>query len=91
VSKRSWTGKNICGFYPEEKAREVMALSAQPTKHGGSGRLKNHRVTLLDRNGNGIPTRLDAAIVYEGDREVATIGFFHDLRKEMEKRRNSKE
>jgi signal transduction histidine kinase len=37
-------------------------------------------VEILHRDGTRIPINLNAAIVYEGDREVATIGFFHDLR-----------
>ena len=43
------------------------------------------------KDGTIIPISLNAAIVYEGEREVATIGFFHDMRetlrmkKELEK------
>jgi hypothetical protein len=37
-------------------------------------------VDVLHRDGTRIPINLNAAIVYEGNREVATIGFFHDMR-----------
>jgi signal transduction histidine kinase len=35
---------------------------------------------VVHKNGERIPINLNASIVYEGEREVATIGFFHDLR-----------
>jgi len=38
---------------------------------------------VLHRDGTRIPINLNAAIVYEGDREVATIGFFHDMREAL--------
>jgi len=34
-------------------------------------------------NGEIIPIKLNASIIYEKDREVATIGFFHDLREQL--------
>lgn len=52
-------------------------------EYGGKGKLKSYQVDLLRKDGEVIPISLDAAIVYEADREVATIGFFHDLRETL--------
>jgi len=81
---------DIRDVYPEDGAREVMRRLRSP-KFGGKGKLKSYQADLLSKAGDVIPISLNAAIVYEGDREVATIGFFHDLRetlrmkKELEK------
>jgi signal transduction histidine kinase len=62
-------------------------------EYGGKGKLKSYKADIQDKKGDRIPIRLNAAIVYEGEQEVATIGFFHDLResirmeKELEKTR----
>lgn len=78
---------NIKDVYPGDGAREVMK-KLRSEKYFGKGKLKYYRVNLLGKNGKNIPISLNASIVYEGNREVATIGFFHDLRKKfsMEKK-----
>jgi len=40
-------------------------------------------VDLRSKDGERVPVSLNAAIVYDGDREAATIGFFHDLRETL--------
>ena len=70
---------NIRDLYPDGKAREVMH-KLQLEEYGGRGKLKTYHTDVLAKNGERIPISLYAAIIYEDDREVATIGFFHDLR-----------
>jgi PAS domain S-box-containing protein len=83
---------DIRNFYPGDGARDVMR-KLRSDEDGGKGKLKSYKADILHKSGERIPIRLNAAIVYEGDREVATIGFFHDLResirmeKELEKTR----
>ena len=83
---------DIRNFYPGDGAKDVMR-KLRSDEYGGKGKLKSYKADILHRTGDRIPIRLNAAIVYEGDREVATIGFFHDLRetirmeKELEKTR----
>ena len=48
--------------------------------YGGKGKLKSLQIEVLRKNGEPVPISLNAAIVYEGDKEVASIGFFHDLK-----------
>jgi PAS domain S-box-containing protein len=81
---------NIRDVYPGDGAREIMK-KLRSDDHGGKGKLKSYIVDVLGKNGENIPISLNAAIVYEEEREVATIGFFHDMRetlrmkKELEK------
>ena len=70
---------NIVNLYPDGCAREVMR-KLRGEEDGGKGKLKSYQLDLLNKDGTAIPISLSAAIVYEGDREVATVGFFCDLR-----------
>jgi PAS domain S-box-containing protein len=78
---------NIRDVYPGDGAREIMR-KLRSEEYGGKGKLKSYQVDFLRKDGETIPISLNAAIVYEGEQEVATIGFFHDLR---ERRRIQKE
>lgn len=54
--------------------------------HGGPGRVEGLEVTVKDVEGKNIPIRLSATLIFEGDEEIGSVGFFHDLtdRKAME-------
>jgi two-component system NtrC family sensor kinase len=73
---------DIRDIYPDDGAREVMR-KLRSEEYGGRGKLKGYRADLRKKDGALIPISLNAAIVYEGDREVATIGFFNDLRETL--------
>jgi two-component system NtrC family sensor kinase len=73
---------NIRDVYPEDGARDIMS-KLRSDDYGGKGKLKSYHVDVLRKDCKIIPISLDAAIVYEGDKEVATIGFFHDLREDL--------
>ncbi len=81
---------NIRHVYIGDGARDVMR-KLRSEEYGGKGKLKSCQVDFVRKNGEIIPISLNAAIVYEAGQEVATIGFFHDLRetlrmkKELEK------
>jgi two-component system, NtrC family, sensor kinase len=70
---------DIRNIYPNQKAHEVMQV-LRSDEYGGRGKLRSYQVEVLGQSGERIPISLNASIVYEGDREVATIGFFHDMR-----------
>ena len=76
------TRLNVRDIYPGKKAYEVMR-ELRSAEHGGKGKLKSYQVDIIDKNGDIIPINLSAAIVYENEQEVATIGFFHDLREAL--------
>ena len=73
---------NIRDIYPDNGAYEVMR-KLRSEEYGGKGKLKSFQVNVQSKAGEKIPISLNAAIVYEDDREVATIGFFHDLRESI--------
>jgi len=73
---------NIRDVYPDDGAKAVMR-KLRSEQYGGKGKLKSYQVDVLRKDGEIIPISLNAAIVYEGDQEVATIGFFHDLRESL--------
>lgn len=80
-----WEGLNqlmIYDIYPGNGARSIMQ-KLRSEDHGGRGKLKSYQVSIQRKDGEIIPISLNAAIVYEGDQEVATIGFFHDLRESI--------
>ncbi len=70
---------DIRDIYPDQKELEVMK-ALRSDDYGGRGKLRSYGVDVLHKSGQPIPINLNASIVYEGDREVATIGFFHDQR-----------
>lgn len=74
---------NIRDVYPGDGAKDVMK-KLRSDELGGRGKLKSLEVDFLRKTGEVIPISLNAAIVYENETEVATIGFFHDLREEIQ-------
>jgi PAS domain S-box-containing protein len=73
---------NVRDIYPENYAYEVMR-NLRSDEFGGKGKLQSYQVDVISKEGEIIPIFLNASIVYENDREIATIGFFHDLREEL--------
>ncbi|MFP4446223.1 MAG: ATP-binding protein [Desulfosudaceae bacterium] len=78
---------DIRDVYPGDGAREVMRR-LRSDDYGGRGKLKSYEVTMLRRDGGTIPIRLNASVVYEGEKEIASIGFFHDMTEELQMKAN---
>ena len=74
---------HIRSMYPPGVAEEIMK-KLRSSDYGGTGKLIGYRADGKNKDGSITPISLNAAIVYEGGREVATIGFFHDLRQSLE-------
>ncbi len=75
----------IWQIYPEDgrqNAREIMR-QLRGESYGGKGKLKRYHIDIVGKNGERIPISLYASIIYEEEREMATIGFFHDLRERL--------
>jgi PAS domain S-box-containing protein len=70
---------NVADLYPEGVARQIMRM-LRSTSYGGVGRLEQTRREIRTKGGELVPVNMTASIVYEGDREVATVGIFSDLR-----------
>ncbi|WP_148214646.1 two-component system sensor histidine kinase NtrB [Desulforapulum autotrophicum] len=69
---------DIRNLYPKGDAHRIMGY-LRSDAHGKKGVIRSYKQLALQRDGTTIPISLNASIVYEGDREIATIGFFHDL------------
>lgn len=73
---------HITQFYPLEVARDIMK-KLRSNDYGGKGRLENLEIKFRLKSGEEIPVALSASIVYEGDKEVASLGIFTDLREKI--------
>ncbi len=73
---------NAMSLYRPGQARELMKL-LRDESYGGKGKLPCTRATLIDAHGEEIPVELTAAIIYDGNREVGTMGIFNDLREKL--------
>jgi PAS domain S-box-containing protein len=73
-------------LYPPGLAREIKKKIYRP-EYGGPGRLIQHEVIGVSKTGEQIPAEVSASLIFQGDQEVGTVGFFRDLRerKELEK------
>jgi len=74
---------SIQNLYPGEGAKNVMQM-LRGDDFGEKGTLRSFRVNIQKKTGEAIPINLNAAIVYDEDKEIATLGFFHDLRDTLE-------
>ncbi len=76
--KQAMETLDIRNIYPPGDSKEIMRI-LRGGKHGGEGVLKPYKQICLRKDGTTIPINLTASIVYKGKKEMATIGFFHDL------------
>ena len=70
-------------LYPPGQATEVMQ-KLRSAGYGGKGRLPCSPTILINAKREEIPVELTAAIIYDNDKEVATMGIFNDLREKIE-------
>jgi two-component system NtrC family sensor kinase len=73
---------HVARFYSIEMARDIMK-KLRSSEYGGKGKLENYMLTIRSKHNEEIPVSLSASIVYEGDKEVASVGIFTDLREKM--------
>lgn len=73
---------SVRDLYPEGEAADVMRR-LRSEGYGGRGRLELIRKELLEKGGELVPVNLTAAIIYEDEREIATVGIFTDLRERV--------
>ncbi|WP_434384392.1 PAS domain S-box protein [Melittangium boletus] len=76
-------GLHVDTLYPAGVARQIMRQLRSPDS-GGRGRLGVNRQEVIHKEGQRVPVNMTASIVYEGGREVASVGIFTDLRARME-------
>lgn len=81
---------SVKDLYPSGHAKEMMK-KLRDSNFGEKGKLPWSRTTLINAQGEEIPVELTAAIIYEGSREVATMGIFNDLRGKLAQEERMKE
>ena len=74
--------KPVWELYEREGARQIMKM-LRSTSYGGVGRLEQTRREVRISNGETVPVSMTASVVYEGEREVATVGILTDLRERI--------
>jgi PAS domain S-box-containing protein len=78
ISVPELIGRNLRTLYPEGVARDVMRLI-----RAGGGRVEGLRTDLLNADGARVPVSLSAALIYEGEVAVGSVGIFTDLREKV--------
>ncbi|MEJ5375537.1 MAG: GNAT family N-acetyltransferase [bacterium] len=73
---------HITQLYPPGVAKKIMRRLRSDT-YGPRGKLPTTPTTIVAKTGEHIPVRISAAIVYEGEREIASVGIFRDLRERI--------
>jgi two-component system, NtrC family, sensor kinase len=69
---------HVTRLYPEGEARTIKKMIYGPG-YGGPGKLINYETRGLAKDGRLVPILLSATLIFEGDEEVATVGYFKDL------------
>ncbi|MBN2123086.1 MAG: PAS domain S-box protein [Deltaproteobacteria bacterium] len=82
--------KSVESIYPPGKAREIMKM-LRDESIGGKGKLPSTEIMILNSQGEEVPVRITASIIYEGDREIASMGIFNDLRERIAVEKELKE
>jgi len=70
---------HVTQLYPEGVAKQIKKM-IYADDHGGPGRLLNYEVEVLTKDGELVPILLSATLLYEKGDEVATVGYFKDMR-----------
>ncbi len=70
---------HVTQLYPEGQARHIKKMIFAP-EYGGPGRLLNYAVEVLTQTGELVPILLSATLLYEKGEEIATVGYFKDMR-----------
>jgi diguanylate cyclase (GGDEF)-like protein/PAS domain S-box-containing protein len=65
-------------IYPEGIAREIKK-ALWDSRFGGKGKIVGYETELVTRKGERVPVRLTGNILFEGEEEIGSVGFFHDL------------
>ncbi|MCP3165190.1 PAS domain S-box protein [Myxococcus sp. QH3KD-4-1] len=82
TAQEAMAGVTVEQLYPQGVARRIMSTLRGP-EHGGKGRMSLTREELVNRAGERVPVNMTASLVYEGGREVFSVGIFTDMRDRM--------
>jgi two-component system NtrC family sensor kinase len=84
-------GKSIAEYlYTPGGARSVMWKLRSPS-YGGVGQLHTTELAVINSSGKEIPVEMNASIIYQNGKEIATMGIYTDLRPKIEIEKKLKE
>ena len=69
-------------LYPADGAHEIMRKIRDPNL-SGYGRLEDHRVDMLNSNGQTMQVQLSASLVIDNGRPIGSVGIFTDIREKL--------
>jgi PAS domain S-box-containing protein len=73
------SGLHVTQLYPEGVARQIKKM-IYGQEYGGAGRLINCEVEVLTKTDELVPILLSARLLEDRGEEVATVGYFKDMR-----------
>jgi PAS domain S-box-containing protein len=82
--------KTVESIYPPGEARKIMQ-ALRDESNGGEGKLPIRRAKIVNARNEEIHVEMTAAIIYKDDKEIATMGIYHDLSEKLEVERKLKE
>jgi len=77
-------GLTAGAFFVAEDVGPDLLARMRSAEHGGPGRLALTRQEIVTKSGEKVPVNMTGSILYEGDREVATVGILRDLRERVQ-------
>ena len=79
---------SITEIYATPETARAVKKAIYAEASGGSGRLEGYEVDVRSVDGNTIPIRLSATLIYKNGQEIGSVGFFHNLsgRKHLEEK-----
>ncbi len=81
---------NVEQVYPQGTSREIMK-KLRDESIGGKGKLPPTKIEIINSKGEEVPVEITAAIIYEGEQEIATMGIYNDLRERLAVEKKLKE
>jgi PAS domain S-box-containing protein len=69
-------------LYPPGGAREIMQKIRDPNL-SGYGRLEDHRVDMLNADGEAMQVQLSASLVIDNGHPIGSVGIFTDIREKL--------
>jgi two-component system, NtrC family, sensor kinase len=73
-------GKSIAEYlYTPGGARSIMK-KLRSREYGGIGKLYTTNMTIITASGKSVPVEMNASIIYENGKEIASMGIYSDLR-----------
>jgi diguanylate cyclase (GGDEF)-like protein/PAS domain S-box-containing protein len=76
---------NAGTIYPPGVDREIKKILWSPL-YGGKGKIVEYETELVTKQGGRVPVRLSGSILFDGETEIGSVGYFHDWseRKQLE-------